>query len=224
MSLTDTFTDRMLRRPRGRLARLMWKDMKAHHGIFGDTLATLALSPDDRLLEIGCGGGTFAARALTTGCRVTAVDHSADMVALTEAANPEALREGRLQVLEADAAALPLPDGHFSCATTMNTLFFTDAATVLAELRRVLEPGGRLVIHTVAPHPPNKTMPGPVARRLRFHTDDELRALLESAGFQEVRVSRIDGVFQLASAVRVAGSSTITSSEAAKHVRDDSHA
>ncbi|MBF5000661.1 methyltransferase domain-containing protein [Nocardia sp. BSTN01] len=223
MSLADTFTDRMLRRPRGRLARLMWKDMKAHHSIFADTLATLNLSPHDRLLEIGCGGGRFATRALATGCRVTAVDHSADMVALTAAANPDALREGRLQVLEADAETLPLPDAHFSCATTMNTFFFTDAATVLAELRRVLEPGGRLVIHTVAPQPPRTTMPAPVARRVRFHTDDELRALLDSAGFQDVRVSRIDGVFQLATAVHAAKSPTVTDKEAKQRPDQDSH-
>ncbi|MGF6888666.1 SAM-dependent methyltransferase [Nocardia sp. GAS34] len=198
MSLIDIFTDRMLRRPRGPLARAMWRDMKAHHGIFEDGLAALALQPEDLLLEIGCGGGTFAARALTSGCRVTAVDHSADMVRLTEATNAEAVREGRLQVLEAGAESLPLPDGHFTCATTMNTLFFVNAETALAELRRVLAPGGRIVVHTVAPQPPGKVVPGPVARRLRFHSDDELRNLLESAGFQQVLVTRKDGAYQLA--------------------------
>ncbi|MFX0578938.1 SAM-dependent methyltransferase [Nocardia nepalensis] len=85
---------------------LVWKDMKAHHSIFADTLTALNLSADDRLLEIGCGGGTFAALALASDCRLTAVDHSADMMALTEAANADALREGRLQVFEADAEGI----------------------------------------------------------------------------------------------------------------------
>lgn len=204
MALADIFTDRMLRRPRGPLARIMWRDMKAHHDIFAQTLAALHLSPEDHLLEIGCGGGTFATRALESGCRVTAVDHSADMVALAKANNTDAVRAGRLEVLEAGAESLPLPDSHFTCATTMNTLFFVDAPAALAELWRVLEPGGRVVVHTVAPHPPRKIVPGPVAQRMRFYNDDELEALLKSAGFQQIRVTRLDDHYQLASGVRQA--------------------
>ncbi|VFA97833.1 class I SAM-dependent methyltransferase [Nocardia cyriacigeorgica] len=204
MTLMDTFVDRLLRRPRGPLARWMWRDMKSHHDIFRDTLAALNLDDGDYLVEIGCGGGSFAARALESGCRATAVDHSADMVALTKSANPAALADGRLEVIEADAAALPLPDAHVTCATAMNVLFFVDTGTVLAELHRVLRPGGRLVVHTVAPDPPRTLMPAPVAKRARFHSDTELAELLETAGFDKVAVTRKDNTFQLVTAVRPA--------------------
>lgn len=202
MAFFDLFTDHLLRRPRGPLARMMWRDMRSHHAIFRDTLARLYLTPDDHLLEVGCGGGTFAARALELGCRMTAVDHSADMVALTTAVNETAVREGRLEVLEADAESLPLPDGRFTCATAMNVLFFVHVPALLAELHRVLAPGGRLVLHTVAPEPPRSVMPPPVAKRVRFHTDTEFVSMLTAAGFREPNVGRVGGAFQLITASR----------------------
>lgn len=182
----------------------MWRDMKSHHEIFRDTLAELHLTDSDHLLEVGCGGGTFAARALETGCRVTAVDHSADMVALTRSRNETAVREGRLEVIEAAAETLPLPDGRFSSATAMNILFFVDAPAMLSELHRVLEPNGRLVLHTVAPDPPRSLMPPPVAKLARFHSDAELVAMLEGAGLQEPKIRRVDSAFQIATATRPA--------------------
>ncbi|WP_051020725.1 class I SAM-dependent methyltransferase [Nocardia araoensis] len=202
MALFDLFIDRLLRRPRGPLARRMWRDMKSHHDIFRDTLAALHLTADDRLLEIGCGGGTFAARALESGCRAIAVDHSADMVALTKSANADAVREGRLEVVEAAAESLPLPDRHFTCATAMNVLFFVSVPATLAELHRVLAPGGRLVLHTVAPQPPRSVMPAPLTGRVRLHSDAELVAMLETAGFHQPRVERVNDAFQLLTASR----------------------
>ncbi|WP_157106174.1 class I SAM-dependent methyltransferase [Nocardia sienata] len=202
MALFDLFTDRLLRRPRGPLARLMWRDMKSHHEIFRDTLAELRLCADDHLLEVGCGGGTFAARALESGCRMTAVDHSADMVALTGSRNEAAVREGRLEVLEGAAEALPLPDRHFSCVTAMNILFFVDTPKTLSELHRVLRPNSRVVLHTVAPDPPRSLMPPPVARRAQFHSDSELRTMLEAAGLGMSRVRRVDNTFQVVTATR----------------------
>lgn len=77
---------------------------------------------------------------------------------------------------------------------------FLDAPAALSELHRVLAPGGRVLIHTPAPNPPTKVAPPPLARRMRFYTDDELVSLLEGAGFGEPEVTRADEAFQLASA------------------------
>ncbi|MFE9328452.1 class I SAM-dependent methyltransferase [Nocardia sp. NPDC052278] len=126
-NIADVLTDRMLSRPGGRIARLWWRDMKAHHEIFRDTLGALELQSTDNLLEIGCGGGTFVGWALESGCRATAVDHSADMIALTNRNNAAAVREGRLDVVEATAEALPLPDEQFTCAAMANVFCFLDA-------------------------------------------------------------------------------------------------
>lgn len=163
-------------------------------------LAALDLQPDDELIEIGCGGGMFVDWALSTGCRATAVDHSADMVALTEAGNRDAVAAQRLRVIEAPADRLPLPDAEFTCAAMMNVLFFLDEPRVLSEVCRVLRPGGRLVIHTLAPDPPSRVAPSPLVRRMRLHSDDELTSLVRRAGFAETELTRVDEVYQLVSA------------------------
>ena len=196
-NIADVLTDRMLSRPRGRIARVWWRDMKAHHEIFRDTLRVLELQPADNLLEIGCGGGTFVQWALESGCRATAVDHSADMAALTTRNNAAAVRDGRLEVIEAIAEALPLPDDQFTCAAMANVFCFLDAPRALTELQRVLAPGARIVVHTVAPNPPASVVPPPVARRMRLYSDGDLRALFEDAGFTEPDVTRIGAAFQL---------------------------
>lgn len=201
-SVMDAVVDRFARRPRGMFARRFWRDPKAHHEIFRSTLAALDLQQDDNLLEIGCGGGTFVNWALGTGCRATAVDHSADMVALTESGNRDAVAAQRLTVVQASADRLSLPDCEFTCAALMNVLFFLDEPAVLAEVHRVLRPGGRLVIHTVAAEPPRNIAPPPLAKRMRLHSDDELIALVDGVGFVKTELTRIDGVYQLVSATK----------------------
>src|ERR671937_355486 len=119
-SMVDGVVDRFLRRPRGVIARRFWRDPKGHHEIFQTVLDALKPLADDHLLEIGCGGGTFVNRALESGCRATAVDHSADMVAVAATNNRNAVSTERLEVVQASADRLPLPDGQYTCATMMN--------------------------------------------------------------------------------------------------------
>ncbi|WP_196812388.1 class I SAM-dependent methyltransferase [Nocardia sp. CNY236] len=197
----DTLIDRFFRRPSGTIARGWWRDPVAHHRIFDEVLTALDPGPDDYLLEIGCGGGTFVDRALRSGCRATAVDHSADMVDLTRTRNAAAIQDGRLEVVQASAEHLPLADGRYTCATMMNAFFFMDGPAVLTQLRRVLAPGGRLVVHTVAPNPPATVAPGVLVRRMRCYEESELVSMLADAGFAEPRVEARGRSEQLLTAV-----------------------
>jgi SAM-dependent methyltransferase len=201
----NAIVDHFFRRPRGMIARRWWRDPKPHHEIFRDVLAAAHLTSNDRLLEIGCGGGTFLEWALRSGCSAVAVDHSVDMVRLTEATNAAAVAEGRLEVRQASGERLPYPDGSFTCAVTMNVFFFLDGKAALAELARMLAPGGRLVLHTVAPDPPASVAPPLLARRMACYDDDGLATLLRDAGFTDVAVERRgNGELQLATARRPA--------------------
>src|SRR5512146_2713281 len=111
----DWFTDRRARRPSGAQARATYRDPLYHRPNFRAILDALALTSDDYLIEVGCGGGAFLADALRSGCRAAAVDHSADMVRLARDVNREAVAAGRLTVERAAAEQLPFADATFTC-------------------------------------------------------------------------------------------------------------
>jgi SAM-dependent methyltransferase len=95
------------------------------------------------VLEVGCGMGDFAARvASEVGAAVVATDLSPRMVELT--------RRRGLDGRVADAQELPFPDRAFDCAVANWMLYHVpDVERALAELRRVLRPGGTLVATTI---------------------------------------------------------------------------
>jgi SAM-dependent methyltransferase len=105
-------------------------------------LAALAEREPGRLLEVGCGTGAFAERcAADLRCEVIALDSSPEMVRAT-AARGVAAQLG-------DVARLPFADAVFDCAVAAWMLYHVaDLETAIAELVRVLRPGGRLVAVT----------------------------------------------------------------------------
>jgi SAM-dependent methyltransferase len=190
----DWLTDRLARRPSGARSRAVYRDPLYHYPNFAVILAELALTAEDYLLEVGCGGGALLKKALASGCRATAVDHSPDMVRLARQENADAIASRRLDVLEANAHALPFADGTFTCAAMTGVLGFLQRPVLaLSEMRRVLASEGRAVI--LGSDPELRGTPGapePMASRLRFYGDDELAALGREAGFQDVEVVRRD--------------------------------
>jgi SAM-dependent methyltransferase len=92
-----------------------------------------------RILEVGPGTGELAGRLQAElGAAVVAVDISERMVELTRARGVEAI--------VADVQDLPFPDGSFDCAVAAWMLYHVpDVERGIAELARVLRPGGRLV-------------------------------------------------------------------------------
>jgi len=187
-------TDRAARRPSGSVARVGYRDPTHHRPSFGAVLAALQPGAEDVLLDIGCGGGAFLAEALRTGCRAVGVDHSAEMVRVARELNADAIADGRLEVVQADAARLPFDDDAFTCVATMQVFFFLpEPARALSECRRVLRPGGRLAVFTVSEEARGTpAAPEPMASRARFYTDDELVELARGAGFPEAAVTRPD--------------------------------
>jgi SAM-dependent methyltransferase len=192
--LGDWLTDRAARRPTGTAQRESYRDPLYHRPSFGAVLEALELGPDDVLLEIGCGGGAFLEQALHTGCTAVAVDHSEEMVEVARELNADAVREGRLTIVQADAARLPFGRDSFTAAATMQVFFFLpDPLAVLRECRRVLRAGGRLAVFTVSEEARGTpAMPEPMASRSRVYTDEELVALAREAGFSAATVTRPD--------------------------------
>ena len=105
-------------------------------------LAAVAEARPKRVLEVGCGWGDFAERiAREVGAVVVAIDLSPRMVELAQ-------RRG-VDAHVADVQRLPFMEGEFDCAVAAWMLYHVpDLDRALAELARVLVPGGRLVAIT----------------------------------------------------------------------------
>lgn len=115
---------------------------------------------DGRLLDIGCGTGTLALLAKQAYPRATVVGIDGDSAVLSIARAKVAAASLAVQVDEGMAYALPYPDGSFDAV--VSTLVFHHLTAdqrerTLAEVRRVLRPGGRLVIADFGP-PHNQLM------------------------------------------------------------------
>jgi SAM-dependent methyltransferase len=115
-----------------------------------------------RLLDLGCGGGGFAAILAEQGWQVTGVDISEDQLRLA--------RSRGVETVLADARELPFADASFDAAVSVFThTDMDDFAGALRELARVLRPGGVFVYLGVHP-----CFIGPHSRFLRGEGVPEL--------------------------------------------------
>lgn len=168
--------------------------------VSGDLLRAAALEPGDRVLDVACGTGVIArlaAERVGPEGSVTAVDVSADMI---EVAKTPPSTGAPIEWLVGDATALQLPDDAYDVVLCqMGLMFMEDRQAAVAEMRRVLTPGGRLVVNTPgAIQPPFQLMEqalvehidpalGAFVRAVFSMPDpDALRGLLREAGLEDV--------------------------------------
>jgi 2-polyprenyl-6-hydroxyphenyl methylase/3-demethylubiquinone-9 3-methyltransferase len=154
----------------------------------------------DRVLDLGCGDGAFAAQLTAAGAQVTAVDVAA------EALRRAALRAPAARLLRVEEGApLPLEEDAFDVVWLGETLeHVADVTGLLAEVRRVLRWGGTLLVTTpnqaraaialeaLAGRPLERRL-DPRADHLRFFTARTLREVLGAAGFAQIDVRALDG-------------------------------
>jgi len=101
-------------------------------------LEWLAPQPAERILDLGCGDGQLSERIVAAGAALTGIDASPAMVA--------AARRRRIRAEEGSAESMPFADGSFDAVFSNAALHWVrDQDAMMAEVRRVLRPGGRFV-------------------------------------------------------------------------------
>jgi demethylmenaquinone methyltransferase/2-methoxy-6-polyprenyl-1,4-benzoquinol methylase len=166
--------------------------------------AQAVVRPGDRVLDACCGTGDLAIAAVKAGGTVTGLDFSPRMLERARRKAPS------VEWIEGDLLSLPFVDASFGAATVgFGVRNVSDLPGALAELRRVLVPGGRLgILEITQPRGPlapfyrlwfdrvvpllGKLLKGGTAYSYlpasvrRFPGPDELAALLRDAGFAGV--------------------------------------
>jgi 2-polyprenyl-3-methyl-5-hydroxy-6-metoxy-1,4-benzoquinol methylase len=159
------------------------------------------LTPGQRVLDVGCGEGWFAAALSEAGFEVVGVDVA-----------QEPLRRGRRRHADLDLRPIdadegwPLQDASFDAVWAGEVIeHVADTSAWLSEARRALRPHGTLALSTPAHDWPARLRLGllrgafearfdPRADHLRFYTRRSLRALLQDFRFEQVRICGAGGV------------------------------
>ena len=173
--------------------------------IFGrwasQVLASAHIGPTDRVLDVGCGTGALARTAadhVSTG-QVVGVDRNPGMLAVARRIKPE------IDWREGDAKQLPFEDASFDVVVSQFALmYFAERRAALAEMMRVLKPGGRLAVAVWGPfeHATSYVILTDIARRrcgdlasevlaapFVLGNKDKLLGLFQSAGIENVTVT-----------------------------------
>lgn len=158
--------------------------------------------PGERVLDVACGTGIVARQvARSTGARgfVVGLDFNPNMIRVARAA---AAADGlTIEFRQGRAEAMPFPSASFNLVTCQfGLMLFDDPRAALREMRRVLRPGGRVVLSTwqaMERHPFYKLLHEVRTRRLGISgveqvyslaDPDELQRMMTGAGLQEVEV------------------------------------
>ena len=147
-------------------------------------LSAARLAPGSRLLDAGCGLGASARLAdRDFGLRLDACDVSTDAIARAERLSE--IEGARVRYRQASLLELPYRDGAFDAVLVECVLSTTDKEKAIAEARRVLAPGGVLLLSDVTTRDGAAALPEPLATLLclsQAWRPGELERLLPAAG------------------------------------------
>jgi SAM-dependent methyltransferase len=146
----------------------------------------LAVQPGEAVLEVGCGHGRTLARiAAVPGSFLAGIDPSDVMVRLARRHMRRWIDAGRADVALASSAKIPHVDARFDAALAVHVVYFwREPLADLAEIRRVLRPGGRLLL--VYRPRDEQTLASLPASVYALRSVDEVGALLAESGFEEI--------------------------------------
>jgi SAM-dependent methyltransferase len=159
--------------------------------VFRNVAQVCQLRDDDVLLDLGCGAGGFLAGQAGHVQHVAGIDLSDLQVDQARKTLAERIAAGTAEIVHGDAAQLPWPDATFTAVTCMQVFeAVPDPEKVVAEVFRVLRPGGRAVLN-IGERVPEGTQAHRAWGAIPVWAEDDVRAMLEAAGFIDVTIQYV---------------------------------
>ena len=176
--------------PRGPLGWVStrWVMPRLHAAVYQVMAPAVQLRADDELLEVACGSGVFLAQQAGQARRVAGLDLSDLQVELARERLASRVAAGTAEIVKGDAVQLPWPGDSFTVVTCMGSFeAFPDPGRALAEMFRVLRPGGRTVLN-IGERVAEGTVTHRIWGEIWVWSEEDVRRMVERVGFIDVAI------------------------------------
>lgn len=164
-----------------------------HGDIVSQVVPQMGIQPGMQTLELGCGTGwaTRVLAAAAPGAGAVGIDVSPKMIARAEELHD---LTSRARYERAAFEALDFPDGKFDRVFSMEALYYsTDLAQTMAEIHRVLKPGGvaHVIVNRFGESPRSEGWSQSVGLDMAYLSTEQWSAAFGAAGFANVEAERL---------------------------------
>lgn len=205
--MTNIFIQKLMaqaQKPHGFFGRLFAKGMNHGHdkmALWG--LSNFSFKNGDRLLDVGCGGGQNIRNLFLQypDSAADGIDYSSDSVRVSRKMHAKRLGE-RCHIDEGNVMALPYADESYGGVTAFETIYFWPSLVGgLKEIRRVLKPGGRVLLVEELNDPKRAKIWSDACDGMTVYTPEEQLSALKEAGFRDIEI-KMQGDWVAASGVK----------------------
>jgi len=177
-------------RPHGKKGIETIENMNVNHREISEfAFSIVDIGNDDKILDIGCGGGVNIEKFLKlTSGNVDGLDYSEVSVEASIKQNQNAVENGRCNVIQADVSNMPIGDEEYDLVSAFETIYFwPDIGETFKEVSRTIKPNGQFMIAqgTDGNHPDDEMWLSTV-EGMHVYTAPELKEYLLDAGFSSV--------------------------------------
>lgn len=168
------------------------KNMNENHKEISEfAFECINVNVDDKILDIGCGGGANIEKFLKlTKENVDGLDYSEVSVVESIKRNKTAVDNGRCRVIQADVTAMPVNNEEYDMVSAFETIYFwPNIKNTFKEVSRIIKPNGRFLIAqgTDGNHPDDEKWLATV-EGMHVYTASQLEEYLLNAGFKSVNI------------------------------------